>query len=151
MCLRFVYLLVLGVFSWLRSVGREGVWKDAEILVLRYQLAVLQRQQARRPGLTWADQAFIASLTRVIPKARRAGLRLLVTPDTVLRWHRDLLRRRWAAKSRAGRCGRPATRRDVRGLVLRLARENPIWGYRRTTVNSPGWGSGLHRRRFGRS
>jgi hypothetical protein len=58
-------------------------------------------------------------------------LRLLVTPDTVVRWHRGLLRRRWVAKSRVGRSGRPATRRDVRSLVLRLAKENPAWGYRR--------------------
>jgi putative transposase len=67
----------------------------------------------------------------VIPKARRQGLRLLVTPDTMLRWHRDLVRRRWAARSRRGRTGRPATRRNVRALVLRLARENPEWGYRK--------------------
>jgi hypothetical protein len=124
-------LLVLGVFSWLRLVTREDAWKDAEILVLRHQLAVLQRRQACRPRLTWADRALIASLICMVPKARRVGLRLAVTPDTVMRWHRDLLRRRWAAKSRAGHCGRPSTRRDIRGLVLRLARENPIWGYRR--------------------
>jgi len=67
----------------------------------------------------------------VIPKARLRGLRLLVTPDTILRWHRDIVRRRWAAKSKRGRTGRPATRRNIRALVLRLARENPEWGYRR--------------------
>jgi putative transposase len=128
MCLRFVYVLVVGVFSWLRLAGREGAWKDTEILLLRHQLGVLERQQVREPRLTWADRALIAVLAGVIPKARRAGLRLLVTPDTVVRWHRDLLRRRWAAKSRSGR---PATRRDTRRLVLRLARENPAWGYRR--------------------
>ena len=72
-------------------------------LLLRHQLGVLQRQQVRRPRLTWADRALIAALAGVIPKARRAGLRLLVRPDTVLRWHCDLLRRRWAAKSREGR------------------------------------------------
>src|SRR4051812_18263945 len=121
MCLRFPYLLVSGAFSWLRLTRREGVWKDAEILVLRHQLAVLQRRQARRLRLTWADRALIASLVAVIPKARRGGLRLLVPPDTVLRWHRALLRRRWAAKPHAGRSGRPATHRDLRGLVLRLA------------------------------
>jgi putative transposase len=131
MCLRFVYLLVLNVFSWLRLAGGDEAWRDAEILLLRHQLGVLQRQQVRRPRLTWADRALIAALAGVIPKARRAGLRLLVTPDTVLRWHRDLLRRRWAAKSRAGRSGRPVTRRDIRRLVLRLARENAAWGYRR--------------------
>jgi putative transposase len=67
----------------------------------------------------------------VIPKAHRHGLRLLVTPDTILRWHRDIVRRRWAARSMHGKTGRPATRANIRGLVLRLARENPEWGYRR--------------------
>jgi transposase len=66
-----------------------------------------------------------------MPKARRHGLRLLVTPDTILRWHRDIVRRRWAVRSMRGRTGRPATRRNIRALVLRLARENPGWGYRR--------------------
>jgi putative transposase len=100
-----------------------SAWKDAEILLLRHQLDVLQRKQVRRPRLRWSDRALIAALAGVIPKAQRAGLRLLVTPDTVVRWHRDLLRRRWAAKSRASRSGRPATRRDIRRLVLRLAGE----------------------------
>jgi len=131
MCLRFVYLLVVGAFSWLRLAGREECWKDAEILLLRHQLGVLQRQQVRKPRPSWADRGLIAALTSVIPGARRAGLRLLVTPDTILRWHRDLLRRRWAAKCHAGRSGRPATRRDLRGMVFRLAGENPTWGYRR--------------------
>ena len=67
----------------------------------------------------------------MIPKERRHGLRLLVTPDTILRWHRDIVRRRWAARSKRGRTGRPATRRHIKALVLRLARENPGWGYRR--------------------
>jgi hypothetical protein len=63
-------------------------------LILRHQLAVLQRHQARRPKLNWADRALLAALLSVIPKARRHRLRLLVTPDTILRWHRDILRRR---------------------------------------------------------
>jgi putative transposase len=67
----------------------------------------------------------------VIPKARRQGLRLLVTPGTILRWHRDIVRRRWAARSVRGKAGRPATRRNINALALRLARENPGWGYRR--------------------
>jgi putative transposase len=92
---------------------------------------VLQRRQPRRPHLTWADRALLATLLSVIPKARRHGLRLLVTPDTILHWHRDIVRRRWAARSKRGRTGRPATRRNIRALVLRLARENPEWGYRR--------------------
>jgi transposase len=67
----------------------------------------------------------------VIPKARRQWLRLLVTPDTIVRWHRDIVRSRWAARSARGRSGRPATRRNITALVLRLVRENPEWGYRR--------------------
>jgi hypothetical protein len=100
-------------------------------LILRHQLTVLQRRQPRRPKLNWADRALLATLLSVIPKARRHGLRLLVTPDTIVRWHRDIVRRRRAASSMRGNTGRPATRRNIRALVLRLARENPEWGYRR--------------------
>jgi hypothetical protein len=119
------------VFRWLRLSRREDVWKTAEILILRHQVAILQRHQARRPKLTWADRALVATLFGVIPRARRQWLRLLVTPDTLMRWHRDIVRRRGAARSRRGRSGRPATRRNIKALVLRLARENPEWGYRR--------------------
>jgi putative transposase len=140
MCLRFVYLLVVSGFSWLQLAARGGAWKDTELLLLRHQLRVLQRQQARKPRLTRADRALIAALARVIPKARQAGLRLVVTPDTVMRWHRDLLRRRWAAKSRAGCSGRPVIRRGIRRLVLRLARENQAWGYRRIHGELAGMG-----------
>jgi len=131
MCLRLVFLLITRMTTWLRLSRRDEAWKTAEILVLRHQLAVLQRQQPRRPNLDWADRALLAALLTVIPKARRQALRLLVTPDTVLRWHRDIVRRRWAAKSKRGRTGRPATSRTIKTLVLRLARENPGWGYRR--------------------
>ncbi len=125
MCLRFVFLLITRTASWLRLSRREEAWKTAEILLLRHQAAVLQRRQPRRPNLDWADRALLATLLAVIPKARRRGLRLLVTPDTILRWHRDIVRRRWAARSIRGGTGRPATRRNIRALVLRLARENP--------------------------
>jgi putative transposase len=131
MFLRFVFLLITRVASWLRVSRREEAWKTAEILILRHQLAVLQRRQPRRPKLNWADRALLATLLSVIPKARHHGLRLLVTPDTILRWHRDIIRRRQAARSMRGKTGRPATRRNITGLVLRLARENPEWGYRR--------------------
>src|ERR1022692_498739 len=131
MCLRFLFLLTTRLAAWLRLSRREEAWTTAEILILRHQLAVLQRHQARRPKFNWADRALLAALLSVIPKARRHGLRLLVTPDTILRWHRDILRRRQAARSMRGRSGRPATRRNIKALVLRLARENPEWGYRR--------------------
>src|ERR1035438_6454225 len=129
MCLRFVFLLVTRTATWLRLSRRQETWRIAEILLLRHQLAVLQRRQPCRPNLNWADRALLATLLGVIPRARRHGLRLLVTPDTILRWHRDIVRRRWAARSMPGRTGRPATRRNIRALVLRLARENPVWGY----------------------
>ena len=130
MCLRFVFLLITRVAAWLRLSRREEARKTAEILILRHQLAVLQRRQPRRPKLNWADRALLAALLGVIPKARRHGLRLLVTPDTILRWHRDIVRRRRAARSMRGRTGRPAIRRNITALVLRLARENTGWGYR---------------------
>ena len=91
MCLRFMFLLTTRLAAWLRLARREETWKTAEILILRHQLAVLQRQQPRRPKLNWADRALLATLLSVIPKARRHGLRLLVTPDTIVRWHRDIV------------------------------------------------------------
>lgn len=95
MCLRLLYLFVTRLFGWLRLSHREESWKSAEILLLRHQLGILQRQVDARPKVTWADRALLAGLLGVIPKARRAGLRLVVTPDTVLRWHRDIVRKRW--------------------------------------------------------
>ena len=83
------------------------------------------------PEAELGGPALLATLLSVIPKARRHGLRLLVTPDSILRWHRDIARRRWAARSMRGKTGRPATRQNIRALILRLARENPEWGYRR--------------------
>src|ERR1039458_10130370 len=129
MCLRFVFLLITRMVSWVRLSQREETEKTAEILILRHQLAVLQRRQRRRPDLDWADRALLATLLGVIPKARRQGLRLLVTPNTILRWHRDIVRRRWAARSMRGRTGRPVTRRNIKVLVLRLARQKPRLGY----------------------
>ena len=131
MCLRFVFLLIPRTASWLRLSEREETWKIAKILLLRHQLAVLQRRQPRRPDLDWADRALHATLLAVIQKVRHYGLRLLVSPDTIVLWHRNIVRRRWAARSIRGKTGRPATRRNIKALVLRLARENPGWGYRR--------------------
>ena len=88
MGLRLVYLTINRLFGWLRLSPRSESWKTAEILLLRHQLTVLQRQVEARPKMSWADQALIALLLNVIPKRHRAGLRLIVTPQTVLRWHR---------------------------------------------------------------
>jgi hypothetical protein len=101
MYLRFMFLLTMRLAAWLRLSRREETWKTAEILILRHQLAVLQRRQPRRPKLNWADRALLATLFSVIPTARRYGLQLLVTPDTIMRWHPDIVRRRQAAKVHA--------------------------------------------------
>src|SRR5690242_1570033 len=100
--------------------------KEIEILVLRQQVVVLQRR-APRPRLHWTDRAVIAALTRLLPSRRRLGL--LVTPSTILRWHRQLTTRRWTTQH--AQPGRPAIPAGVRALVLRVANENPTWGYRR--------------------
>jgi len=101
--------------------------KEIEILLLRHQLRVLERQVAR-PELTPADRMVLAALSRVLP--RRAWRRsAFVTPATLLRWHRELVARRWTYPHR--RPGRPATGGEIRALVVRLAQENPAWGYRR--------------------
>jgi len=85
MCLRFMFLLITRLAVWLRLARCEEKWKTAEILILRHQLVVLQRQQPCRPELNWADRALLATLLAVMPKGRRHGLQLLVTPDTILR------------------------------------------------------------------
>ena len=145
MCLRSVFLLVTRIAAWLRLSRREEAWKDAEILILRHQLAVLRRQQPGRVKLNWTDRAFLAALLGAVPRSRRQGLRLLASPDTLLRWHHDIVRRRWAARSARGRTGRPATGRpatgrNIKALVRRLARENPGWGYRRIHGEMAGLG-----------
>jgi putative transposase len=101
--------------------------KEIEILLLRHQLRVLERQVAR-PQLTEADRALLAAFSRVLPRGQWTRS-FLVTPGTLLRWHRELVARRWTYPHR--RPGRPATPEAIRELVVRLARENPGWGYRR--------------------
>jgi putative transposase len=100
--------------------------------MLRHQLAVALRERPRAAaGLTWPDRAWLALLAGTLPIGRLSGMRLIVTPATIVRWHRDIVRRRWARRPRRGRPGRPPVRRDVRPVVLRLARENKSWRYRR--------------------
>src|SRR6201982_3499898 len=106
--------------------------KDVEILALRHQVAMLERQLGtNRPRFSPADRAFLAALLHRLPRDVLGRFRLLITPDTVQRLDRNLLARRHAARSRPRRPGRPRTVRSIRLLVLRLARENPCWGYRR--------------------
>jgi putative transposase len=120
------------VFALVRLLPMSDRDKDAEILALRHQITVLERQLGTiRPRFSPADRAFLAALLHRLPRGVLGRFRLLIRSDTVLRWHRDLLARRHAARSRPGRPGRPRTVRSIRQLVLRLARENPGWGYRR--------------------
>lgn len=128
MCLRFVFLLAVQIPAWLRLSGRPPTWKDAEILLLRHQLAVLQRQTAARPRLTWTDRALFAALLTLIPRSRHDALHSFITPGTILRWHRDIVRRRWAAKSKPKRPERPPTHRHIVRLVLRMTADNEHWG-----------------------
>jgi transposase len=130
--LKLIFLIVTRVVCLLGLSRREAWWKDAEILILRHQLAVAQREQPRAHArLTWPGRAWLALLAGTLPIERLAAMRLFVAPATILRWHRDILRRRWARMSRPGRNGRPPTCRNVRSVALRLARENESWGYRR--------------------
>ncbi len=99
--------------------------------MLRHQLAVAQRERpAAHSRLAWPDRAWLALLAGTLPAERLAAMRLIVTPGTILRWHRGIVRR-WARLPCRGRSGRPPVRRKVRSVVLRLARENESWGYRR--------------------
>jgi len=131
----FVYLAVRGVLGLIVLAARPGRSKDLEILVLRHELAVLRRQSAR-PRLTRADQAFLAGLSRLLPRA--VWTSFSVRPETVLGWHRRLVARRWTYPST--RLGRPPLDPSVVALILRLAKENQRWGYRRIVGELRGLG-----------
>jgi putative transposase len=113
------------VCGWLVLLGRSSASKDAELLVLRHEVSVLRRANPR-PRLDWADHAVLAALTRLLPARLRAHR--LVTPGTVLRWHRRLIARKWACPYRSGR---PPASAEVAALIKRLATENNGWGYKR--------------------
>ena len=135
MALKLIYQMFAKLLSWMVLRTRSDAAKEIEILVLRHQLAVLQRRRPR-PRISWTDRAVIAALGRLLPAPRRLGL--LVTPATILRWHRHLVRRRWTTPHT--RPGRPAIPAGVRALILRLATENPTWGYRRVHGELAGLG-----------
>jgi hypothetical protein len=127
---------------------RSGHAKDTGILILRHQVAVLQRQ-VKTPRLSWADRAALAALTRLLPRDRLRQVRLIISPRTLLRWYADLVRRRWAYPRRTP--GRPCMAHAIRALVLEMKRDNPAGAAGASTVSLPAWGTRWRRLRCGRS
>ena len=118
MCVALAYRLLVTVVSWLALLARSSASKDAEILVLRHEVTVLRRA-TQRPRLAWSDRAVLAALARVLPKALRACR--IVTPGTLLRWHRRMAAAKWRQPRPPGR---PPIPDELAAAILRLAREN---------------------------
>jgi putative transposase len=134
---RLAYLMLTHVLNWLALPARSA-GKDIEILVLRHEVAVLRRCKAR-PRMSWLDGALLSALSRLLPPPLRQ-LRL-ISPRTLLRWHAHLVTRHWTYPRRQP--GRPATSQPIRALLLRIARENPRWGYRRIQAELVGLGRSI--------
>ena len=125
MSLRLLYLVFVRLCGWLALLSRSSASKDAELLVLRHEVAVLRRANCR-PRLDWADRAVLAALIRLLPA--RLRMHRLITPGTVLRWHRRLVTRKWTYPNRTGR---PPVSAEIAALIELLATENTSWGYKR--------------------
>jgi len=141
----FVYLIGRNVFALIWLLARQRRSKELELLLLGHELAVLRRQTGR-PRLTPADRALFAVLSRPLP--RPAWASLPVKPATVLRWHRQLVAHRWTYPRR--QLGRPPIESSQRSLIVRLARENPHWGYKRIVGELKGLGSAFRRHQCAR-
>jgi putative transposase len=143
MSVALAYRLLVTVLSWLALLARSSSAKDVEILALRHEVAVLRRANPR-PRMSWTDRAVFAALTRIMPKALRT--RQMVTPGTLLRWHRRLVAAKWRQPRPPGR---PPVPDELVALIVRLARENTRWGVVRIQGRTaPAWppGSRLHHR-----
>ena len=133
MLVSFCYLVLRRVLQLAALRVRSNDFKELEIVVLRHELAILRRQR-KRPALTTVDRIFLAAASRFL--AREHWRSFLITPATLLRWHRRLVAKRWTFTHQ----GRPPMRRDIRDLVLRVARDNPRWGYQRIVGELKGLG-----------
>ena len=138
-----LYLMFVRLTGWMVLLAGSSASKDAELLVLRQEVAVLRRQ-IPKPKLNWADRAVLAALARLLPRSLR--MNRLVTPDTLLRWHRRLVRWRWTYPRRGGR---PPVDAELVVLIEQMARENPGWATGGSRANCLAWASGWVPRRCG--
>ncbi|MFE5003795.1 integrase core domain-containing protein [Streptomyces sp. NPDC056637] len=125
MSIRLLYLILTRLLGWLVLLSRSSRSKNIELLVLRHEVAVLRRANPK-PRFTWADRAYLAALVRQLPRMLRQHR--LVTPNTILRWHRKLVTKKWTYPNRTGR---PPIDSTIAALIEQLALENTSWGYQR--------------------